>query len=71
MSQAEWYSRYTAALFEPDRSKLRSRINEAETAISSRIQDLAEDSDSNDEQEIISNALSSLHALQRNLLGYR
>jgi hypothetical protein len=71
MSQAEWHSRYTAALFEPDRSKLRSRINETETAISSRIQNLAEDSDSNDEQEIISNAQSSLHALQRNLLRYR
>jgi hypothetical protein len=63
MSQAEWYNRYTAALFEPDRSKLRTRINEAETAISSRIQNLSEDSDSNIEREIVSNALSSLHAL--------
>jgi hypothetical protein len=71
MSQAEWYNRYTAVLFEPDRSKLRTRINEAETAISSRIQNLAEDSDSNGEREIISNALSSLHALQRSLLRYR
>jgi hypothetical protein len=71
MKQTEWYSRYTAALQELDRSKVRMRISEAETAIFSRIQNLAQDSDSSGEQETITNALSSLHALQRNLLRYR
>jgi len=68
MNQAEWYTLYTAAIFERDPSRLRTRISEAETAIFSRIQDLAQDSDSNRERETIANALSSLRALQRNLL---
>ena len=68
MNQAEWYTLYTTAIFECDLSKLRMRINEAETAIFSRIQVLAEDPDSNHERETIANALSSLRALQRNLL---
>jgi len=61
------YTIYTT-VFERDLSKLRTRINEAETAIFSRIQDLAEDPDSNCERETIANALSSLGALQKNLL---
>ena len=68
MNQAEWQALYTAAIYERDFSKLRLRISEAETAIFSRIQDLAQDADSTRERESIANALSSLRALQRNLL---
>jgi hypothetical protein len=68
MKQAEWQTLYSAAIFERDLSKVRMRIHVAETAIFSRIQNLAQDSDSNLERESIANALSSLRALQRNLL---
>jgi hypothetical protein len=37
MNRAEWYGRYTAAVFELDRSQLGTRNVEAETAIFSRI----------------------------------
>ena len=70
MNQAEWYALYSHALVEHDPVKLRLRIHEAETAMFSRIQDLVQDPDPNHEREIIANALSSLHALQRNLLRY-
>ena len=68
MNQAEWQTLYTTAIYERDFSKLRMRIVEAETAIFLRIQDLAQDADSTRERESIANALSSLRALQRNLL---
>ncbi len=68
MNRAEWYALYTHALVERDPVKLRFRINEAEAAMFLRIQDLVENPESNHEREVIANALSSLHALQRNLL---
>jgi len=71
MNQAEWYTLYCDALLEHNPIKLRTRIEVAEIAIFSRIQDLVQDPDSNHEREIIANALSALHALQRNLLRYR
>ncbi len=70
MNQAEWYTLYSHALVEHDPIKLRFRITEAEVAMFLRIQDLVENPDSNPEREIIANALSNLHALQRNLLRY-
>lgn len=70
MNQVEWYTLYSHALVEHDPIKLRFRIDEAEAAMFSRIQDLVQNPDSNPEREIIANALSSLHALQRNLLRY-
>ena len=70
MNQAEWYTLYSHALVQHDPIKLRFRIDKAEAAIFSRIQDLVQDPDSNPERKIIANALSSLHALQRNLLRY-
>jgi hypothetical protein len=68
MNKAAWHARYTAAIVEHDLSRLSTRINEAEAAIFARIQELGEDSDSNGEREAIARALSSLRALQRNLL---
>ncbi len=70
MNQAEWYTLYSNALVEHDPIKLRFRITEAEAAMFLRIQDLVENPDSNYEREIIANALSNLHALQRNMLRY-
>jgi hypothetical protein len=70
VNQAEWYTLYSHALVEHDPIQLRFRIDQAEAAMFSRIQDLVQNPDSNPEREIIANALSSLHALQRNLLRY-
>jgi hypothetical protein len=70
VNQAEWYTLYSHALVEHDPTKLRFRITEAEAAMFLRIQDLVENPDSKHEREIIANALSNLHALQRNMLRY-
>jgi hypothetical protein len=70
VNQAEWYTLYSHALVEHDPIKLRFRITEAEAAMLLRIQDLVQNPDSIPEREIIANALSSLHALQRNMLRY-
>jgi hypothetical protein len=43
MNQAEWYASYCDALLEYDPIKLRTRIQVAEIAIFSRIQDLVQD----------------------------
>jgi hypothetical protein len=68
MNQSDWYSVYTAALLELNPTKLPTLIHDAETAIFSRIQSLAEDADSIRERETIAAALSNLRALQRNML---
>jgi len=68
MKPSIWHSLYTAAISESNPVKLRMRIIEAESAIAQRIQSL--DPDQDPEREVITNALSSLHALQRNLLRY-
>jgi hypothetical protein len=71
MTQAEWYALYCDALLERDPIKLRARIQTAEIAMFSRIQDLVQDPDSSHEREILANALSALRALQRNLKRYQ
>jgi hypothetical protein len=70
MNQTEWTRIYRAALLECDLAKLPTRIREAETAIFNRIRDLAEDSDSCHERELISDALFGLRTLQRPLQRY-
>jgi hypothetical protein len=70
MNQNEWYSVYTAALLEPNPTKLPTLIHDAETAIFSRIQSLSADPDASRERETIADALSNLRALQRNMLRY-
>jgi hypothetical protein len=71
MNQAEWYAFCCDALLERDPIKLRARIQTAEIAMFSRIQDLVQDPDSSHEREILANALSALRALQRNLKRYQ
>jgi hypothetical protein len=68
MNQAEWYRIYKAALLESDPGKLSTRIREAESAISIRLEGLAEESDCCHERELISDALFGLRALQKPLL---
>lgn len=68
MKQAVWHTLYTAAITESNPVKLRMRIQEAEGAMLQRIQAL--DPDQDPEREVITKALSCLHALQRNLLRY-
>ena len=70
MNRTEWTRIYRAALLECDLAKLPTRIREAETAIFTRIRDLAEDSDSCHERELISDALFGLRTLQKPLLRY-
>ncbi len=70
MNQTDWTRIYRAALLECDLAKLPIRIREAETAIFTRIPDLAEDSDSCHERELISDALFGLRTLQKPLLRY-
>jgi hypothetical protein len=70
MNQSEWNRIYTAALLESDCTKLPTRIREAETAVFARIRDLAEDSNSCHERELISDALFGLRTLQKPLLRY-
>lgn len=70
MNQAEWYRIYAAALLECDCARLPTRIREAETAIFTRIRDLAEDPNSCHERELISDALFGLRTLQKPLLRY-
>jgi|HubBroStandDraft_6_1064221.scaffolds.fasta_scaffold1553430_2 hypothetical protein len=68
MNHSDWYSIYTAALLELDPAKLSTRIRDAEAAIFLRAQNLGDGSDSVREREAITDALSSLRSLQRNML---
>jgi len=70
MNRNEWYRVYTAALLEFNPTRLPTLIQDAETAIFSRIQSLSADPDSSRERETIADALSNLRALQRNMLRY-
>jgi hypothetical protein len=60
-----WRGLYKAALFETDRSKLPSRIEEARRALALRSRELFASSPNCDgEVEAIENALYALHALE-------
>ena len=70
MNRNERYRVYTAALLEFNPTRLPTLIQDAETAIFSRIQSLSADPDSSRERETIADALSNLRALQRNMMRY-
>lgn len=64
-----WRQLYKAALFESDRMKISSRIQEAERAIISRARELfATTTDNIEEDQALDDALYALKALQ-NCLG--
>lgn len=66
-----WRELYTAALFEADKSRIPTRIAEAERAIVARARELfAAGSDTIEEDQALDDALYALRALQ-NCLEYR
>jgi hypothetical protein len=71
MNKADRQGLYTAALSETDPRKICMRIRQAETAINLRFQNVAEDSDLSDERDMITDALSSLRAVERTYARYR
>jgi hypothetical protein len=64
MSQTEWRKLYLAAISETEPANIRMRIRDAEAAMFSRIESLAEYADLDSERESIANALAALRALQ-------
>ncbi|HTR64952.1 MAG TPA: hypothetical protein VMH85_04215 [Terriglobales bacterium] len=68
-SAAPWHTLYLAALFEPNRDRLQTRISEAERALLVRERELFGVRLSS-EHQAINNALNALHAL-RDCLGLR
>jgi hypothetical protein len=60
-----WHTLYHAALFETDRNKVSSRIEEAERAILSRMRELfATTADHIEEDVVLDDALYALRALR-------
>ena len=60
----DWRDLYLQALFEPERSRMNSRIAEAERALFRREHDLFSDSNGKTEREAVTNALGALRALR-------
>jgi hypothetical protein len=64
----DWRDLYLQALFETERSRMYSRIAEAERALVRREHELFADSNGKAEREAVINALNALYAL-RTCLG--
>ena len=64
-----WAEIYQRGMPETDRSKLRGRIEAAQTAINRRIQEINAGHDSVDERRAIRDALASLDVLRREVLS--
>ena len=65
----DWRDLYLQALFETDRSRMYTRIAEAERALFRREHQLFNDSKGKAEREAVTNALNALNAL-RSCLGF-
>ena len=65
----DWRDLYLQALFETDRSRMYSRIAEAERVLFRREHELFTDLKGKAEREAVANALSALHSL-RSCLGF-
>jgi hypothetical protein len=61
----DWRDLYLQALFETDRSRIRSRIAEAERALLRREHELFADSNGKAERDAVASALNALSALRR------
>jgi hypothetical protein len=73
VSYPAWQPAYKAALVELDPKKLRERVQAAEDAIFNRLQELAQNSNSQEhkaERQAIEDALANIRALQRDKLGF-
>jgi hypothetical protein len=62
-----WRRLYEAAILETDGSKISDRITAAELAIRARMEEIARDPASSQEQSAISDAMSGLRILQAEL----
>ena len=73
VSYPAWQPEYKAALLELDPKKLRERVQAAEEAIFNRLQELAQNSNSQEnkaERQAIEDALTNIRVLQRDKLGF-
>ena len=66
----EWQRPYQAALLECDPKKLAMCIEEAETAIYERLQQLSESQDGQAERELIQGAIRALKIIKRDSLNF-
>jgi hypothetical protein len=67
----EWQKTYHDALLEPNPQKFVQRVNEAETAILSRLQEIRIGSDSRMEARAIEDALSGLRVLENKTAKFK
>ena len=67
----EWQKIYHDALLEPNPQKLVQRVNEAETAILSRLQEIRIGSDSRVEAQAIEDALNGLRVLKNETVKFK
>jgi hypothetical protein len=65
-----WQVQYEEALREGDPQSLRQRVDAAEKAIFLRSQELAANPQAHTERQAMSDAISTLRAIQREKLGY-
>jgi hypothetical protein len=65
----QWQNEYQAALVELDREKLPERVEAAETAIYTRLQQISQRSDHSAERQAIEDAVAGLRVLKRDSLG--
>jgi hypothetical protein len=66
----EWQRPYHAALLELDPKNLAKHVEEAETAIFKRLQQLSESRDRQAEREVIQGAISALKIPKRDCLNF-
>ena len=66
-----WQKAYHDALLEPNQQKLAQRVNEAETAILSRLQEIRIGSDSRMEAQAIEDALNGLRVLKNETARFK
>ena len=70
MTLYNWQAPYQAALAEFHTDKLKEKIANAESVIVARYQELADDSDHEEERLRLQDAVTALRALQTERLGY-
>jgi hypothetical protein len=67
----EWQKPYHEALLEPNPQKLAERVNEAERAILSRLQEIRVGSDNRMEAQAIEDALNGLRVLKNETVKFK
>ena len=67
----EWQKPYHEALLEPNLQKVAERVNEAERAILSRLQEIRVGSDNRMEAQAIEDALNGLRVLKKETVKFQ